>query len=146
MCSFGSTECTGLSRCILNVLRQRGVQPIVSFTCLLCRGQVSGPWAHSQLALCRLLPQVLNGWYDSRWHAAAPAHRRYMGRMMRSIRKAIVKSLLYKPFHEADRKGSKLNKHGLSHVSHIHMNQTCVPHYLHQCNTWLDLETFLKMT
>lgn len=51
-----STECTVLSKCMLNVWRLRvfGVPPKGSFMDLLYQSQLSGPWAHSQLALCRL--------------------------------------------------------------------------------------------
>lgn len=67
--------------------------------------------------------------------------------MARSIWRVTGRScgnLLYK--HMAGLERSKLNKRWLSHVSHIHINhrQTCVPHYLHQYNTWLDLEVFFE--
>lgn len=129
----------------------RAVQPRVSFTCLLGQSQVSGPWAHSQLALCRPSSQPLDGWLDSCQHTAAlwfpPIRGIYTGWCRASEKWLLGFSCIYLSI-RLDRRGSKLEKHGLSHVIHINMShrQACVPHYLHQYNTRLDLEAFLKMT
>lgn len=109
MCTFGSTQCAGLFRCILNVLRLRGfrVPPRDSFTGLLRQSQISRPWAHSQLAYCKLSSKRL-GWmvqllltYSS---STGPGHQRHKGRMVHNLQNVTVRTLgnlLHKHPHKA---------------------------------------------
>lgn len=92
MCAFGSTECAGLYSCTLNVLRFGGVPPRDSFICLLHQSQVSGPWAHSQLALCKLSSQLLEGLVQflltySSFGSSGSTHLRQISKRVHSIRR-----------------------------------------------------------